>query len=118
MFFKNQSIGARLGGGYCLVIALLVAVAAIGVTKLRDLNHNTELIVNDRYVKVELSNRLMQGVGGQERELRNLLINHDARSIDESVARIDSIAVTNAAILDELGRIIYTEKVKQLFKGG
>ncbi|MFZ5526025.1 MAG: methyl-accepting chemotaxis protein [Pseudomonadota bacterium] len=115
-FFKNLSIGARLGGGYCMVIVLLVAVAAIGITKLRDLNENTKLIVHDRYVKVELSNRLMQGVGGQERELRNLLINRDAKSISESASRIDAIAATNAAALDELQRIIYTEKGKQQLK--
>ena len=53
---KNLTVAARLAIGFGVVIALLLAVAAVGVNRLAQLNEATRVIVTDRWVKAGQAN--------------------------------------------------------------
>ena len=58
MNFANLSIGKRLWLGFGIVIALLVVVATIAVTRINHINSTADLVLKDRYVKVQMVNEI------------------------------------------------------------
>lgn len=73
-FIANMKIGTKLGYGFGLVMLLLVAIAAIGVTQLNAVSGRMDEVVNDRYVTVALSNTIKNDVNAVARHLRNALL--------------------------------------------
>jgi len=51
-FIRNLKIGTRLAIGFGAMIALMAAMALIGITRVQAVDDNTQVIVNDRYVKI------------------------------------------------------------------
>ncbi len=67
-------VAARLAVGFGIVLALLVAVAAIAVTRINSINAATEEIIKDRYRKFELATHIRTAVHTQAGYFRNALI--------------------------------------------
>jgi len=59
--FKNMKVAVKLGLGFALVLALLVVVASIGITRLAKLNEGTNDITDNMWPKVLL---LQDGLAG------------------------------------------------------
>jgi methyl-accepting chemotaxis protein len=112
-FFRNLRIGQRLAAGFAAIIALVMAMAALGIDRVGAVDHNTELIVHDRYVKVALSNDIEHELNKQARSLRNALITNDPHEVEDDLARVDASAKAIMQSLEKLQAIIYTEKGKQ-----
>jgi len=74
MNLSNIKIANRLLIGFGIVIALLVVVAVVAVTRIHHINELANLILNDRYVKVQLVNDIQEHQANQARLLRNALI--------------------------------------------
>jgi hypothetical protein len=51
----NLKLGARLGLGFGLVLALLAGITALGIDSLNTLHQGTQRIVKDRYPQVLLA---------------------------------------------------------------
>ena len=85
----NLKIGTRLTAAFATIIALLIAVAAIGYTKINAVNGNTEIILHDRYAKVALAQTVENEVNKQLRAMRTALIASDAAVVKRELrARI------------------------------
>lgn len=111
--FKNMKIGHRLATGFAAIIALVIAMAALSISRIDAVDHNTELIVHDRYVKIALSNDVENELNQQARSLRNALITNDKHELEDDFAKIDASAKVIAQKLEKLQAIVYTEKGKQ-----
>jgi methyl-accepting chemotaxis protein len=111
--FKNLRIGHRLAAGFALIIGLVIAMAALGVDRIDAVDHSTELIVHDRYVKVALSNTIEHELNKQARNLRNALITSDKHEVDDDLAQVEASAKEIVHSLEKLQAIVYTEKGKQ-----
>jgi len=101
-FIRNLKIGTRLAIGFATMIALMVAMAIIGITRVQAVDDNTEVIVNDRYVKIALANTIHEKVDIKSRALRTALIATDAKVIDDQLAEARGV---NAAIEDALAKL-------------
>jgi len=113
---KNMKIGARMGVGFAVVVALLVAIAVFGLTRLSVLNQGTELIVKDRVVKLALATKITDHLNVIARGLRNTILLSDPAQIKKEIDRIHASRKVIVESMDKLDQILVTEKGKALFK--
>ena len=113
---KNMKIGARMGIGFAVVVVLLVAIAAFGLTRLSALNQGTELIVKDRLIKLALATKITDNVNVIARSLRNSILLSDPAQIKKESDRIQASRKAIVESMDKLDQILTTEKGKALFK--
>jgi len=91
-------IGTRLGTGFAILVALLVAVAAIGIATIRAIDANATAIV--RIAQMQDMRTL---VSRQDRALRGALISIDDRAVvKEELGRADAAGRTIAEKVDAL----------------
>lgn len=120
--------------GFAGVIALLVALAVVGVGRMARVAESIDLILGDRYAKVALAHALENAVNQQGRALRTALIAVDIAIVKEETAKIgaadEQIAktievlragisgVNDATSLDTLvrTRAAYQERQSELLK--
>jgi len=105
---RNLTIGSRLAIGFATVIALLIAMAIVGITRIDAVDHNTDVIVNDRYVKIALANTIRDKVNLKTRALRTALIATDPETIKEELAKASGSTPAIAEALDKLQATIRT----------
>jgi methyl-accepting chemotaxis protein len=109
---KNLRIGVRLSVGFALIITLMLALAALGISRIRAVDADTEIIVHDRYAKVALAHSIENEVNRQARALRTALIASDSEVAARELAKVSDSAHIVTAALDKLQLIIHTEKGK------
>jgi methyl-accepting chemotaxis protein len=110
--FANVRIGARLAAGFGAVIVLLIAVAAIGVTKIDAVDDSTEIILHDRFVKVSLAHQVENEVNRQSRALRTSLIAGDAGIVRGELAKVEESAAAVSKAIDALQQGVHTARGK------
>ncbi len=86
--FKNMKIGVRLGVGFGLIVMLMMAIAAIGVTRMAMLNESLDNINQDKWPKVLLLQQGLAGVNAIGLGARDLLIAADKAGIQTAKERI------------------------------
>ena len=67
-------MGARLGVDFGILLALLVVLSVIGLTRMALLQANLEQIVKNDYVKVALTNTMRDAVRFQAVALRDVVM--------------------------------------------
>jgi methyl-accepting chemotaxis protein len=105
---RNWTIGTRLAIGYAAVIALLVAMAIVGISRIEAVNDNTDVIVHDRYVKIALANAIQDKVDVRSRALRTALITADPEVVKAEVDKAMSVGPAIDDALDKLQATIRT----------
>ena len=115
--FENIRIGARLGIGYAIIIALLALVAVIAVTRIDEINDKTEVIVGDRMTKVEMVTMLNLGASEQARFLREAIIGAaDAEGSKKSLANMAAAVARNGELINKLKPMLTLAKGQELLK--
>ncbi|MBB3281376.1 methyl-accepting chemotaxis protein [Mitsuaria sp. BK037] len=110
--FSNLKIGVRLTGGFAAVIALLIVLAVIGVTKISAVDANTEVILHDRFVKVQLAQTVENEVNKQLRAMRTALIVSDRAIVDSELAKLEASLPLVGRAIDQLGATVHSERGK------
>ena len=114
---QNTRIGIRLGTAFLVVIAFLIAVTAIGTSRIRSISQDLTLIVNDRMVKVELANTVENEMNRQARAIRTALIATDAKVIAGELDKVNASKQVTSAAIDKLSETVHTPQGKAaLFK--
>jgi methyl-accepting chemotaxis protein len=113
----NLKISTRLGLSFGLIIVLLAMVAFVSISRIRNINASTEKILNDRYVKVMLSNTIQSEVNIQARLLSIAIIGaNDADEVSSALAKVQASAKKNMELLARLKTMINTPKGQELFQ--
>jgi len=107
MKFSNVKIGTRLALGFGAMLLMLAAVAALGITRIQDLNRINTAILDDRYVKLEATRSMQEQVQVQARLLRDAIIGAQSRQevearlaeIRASIREVDAYAKTLHAMI-------------------
>jgi len=113
---NNFKVGTRLFFGFGLVMALLLLVGGYAIKSIKGLDEQIELVVNDRMVKVGLTQDVMDHVNIIARALRNVLIDD---SKDRQAAEFNRIAESRKIVgerVEELNRKMSTDKGKELIR--
>jgi len=106
--FRNLTIGTRLAIGFAVVIALLVTMAVVGISRIDAVDANTDVIVNDRYVKIALARTIQEKVELRSRAVRTALIATDPEVVKEEIAKAMSVAAPIDEALAKLEATIRT----------
>ncbi len=104
--FKNLKIGVRLGVGFGITLILLIAVTAIGYTRIATLNNSIDKLVNDRFPKTVQANDIVDAINTISRLLRNAYIYTGA----EQQKTLDAIAPQRKIISDNIEKLEKTIK--------
>lgn len=116
---NNLKIGVRLGIGFAIILALLIAVGTFSLNELRSVNQDLETIVDQENRAMALVNELALAVSEKERLVRSLIIydnpQRQQRVISDWEARASEVASTIESLgqlLDTMGRASVLEGVR------
>ena len=100
--------------GFGVVIVLLMAIAGIGYLKLVQVSKDTELIVKDRLVKVNLAQTIENEINRQSRALRTALIARHEPTVESELHKVEDSAPKVQAAMDQLESITRSEAGKKV----
>jgi len=114
--FNNLRIGARLGIGFALLIAVALAIALYARATLGVVKTELDLLTGDRFVKVAQLEGIKDNVNVVARSIRNIALNPEAQFVREEAARIDKARKDNTEVVRKLEDTITSDKGKALLK--
>jgi methyl-accepting chemotaxis protein len=112
---KNMTVAARLGLAFGAVILLLVIVAAVGVSRLAQLDQGTQLIVSDRWVKAGQSNDITRHTSQIAIALRNMMLTSSRDDMAKQKERILESRKAIAAHVDKLKQSVTLPRGREIF---
>jgi methyl-accepting chemotaxis protein len=115
-FIANLKIGTRLNLAFGAVIALLVMLSVIGVSRISAISANTEIILHDRFVKVRLAQTVENEVNKQLRALRTALIVTEPALMEKELAKLEASLPIVAQAIQQLDATVHTERGKAALK--
>ena len=114
---SKLKISTRLAFSFGLIIVLLIMVAFVSISRIRNINASTEKILNDRYAKVMLSNAIQSEVNVQARILGIAIIGaNDADEVSSSITKVQASVKKNVELLARLKVLVNTPKGQELFQ--
>jgi methyl-accepting chemotaxis protein len=114
--FSHMRIGMRLGLGFGALMALLVTVAVIGITRLGALDDQIAKLVEDRYPKTVWANSIIDQVNVTARAVRNMLLLTNPDEIKAEAARTVHAKEVIDEELSRLSASIASEEGKRRLK--
>ncbi len=89
MTLDHVKIGTRLGAGFAIVLALLVAIVVLEMSSMARIGSHTHDIIADKNVKMEAANRMVDNIRGIALHLANVVV---VPSTPEMNAELQKIA--------------------------
>jgi methyl-accepting chemotaxis protein len=77
-FLSNLKVGTRLGLGFALLLAFLLAIAGVGLAKMNTIQASTDQIATHYTEQIALSNRMAKVILTLSRSLRTLMLTEGA----------------------------------------
>ena len=114
--FKNLKIGVRLGVGFGLVVALMIALGVVGILRVAELNAKIDYLTNDLYPKSLRTNAIIIGVDEDARSLRNIMLADSEEERNNQKARIDANRPKYVELFAQQDKSFATEAGKAALK--
>ncbi len=114
--FKNMNIGMRLGLGFGLIIILMLVSGSFAISRLSRLNGSVGELVNDRWPKTVLANKLAADMEIIAIDTRSAILRDDPK---ESVQELKKVSDGKEAVskgLDMLKEKNLSDQEKDLLK--
>jgi methyl-accepting chemotaxis protein len=99
MSAANMKVGTRLALGFGSVIVLMIIIAVLGITNMRNVAGNLQDIVNDKFPKTVWANDVVDSVNTIARAMRNALLEKEPAKIQKE---LDLIAEQREIIKERL----------------
>ncbi len=109
-FLLDLKIGTRLAVVFAALIGLLMGMTAVGISRITAVNHNVEVIVQDRLVKIEMAQTIENEVNRQSRAVRTALISPDPDVVRGELAKIESSGPLVAKAMQQLTASVHSEQ--------
>ncbi len=113
---KDFKIGTRLSLGFGFLLVLMLVVGGYGIKSIQELNGEIDLLVEDRMVKVEQANSIIDNVNIIARALRNIIIDEDKGRQTDELRRITDARKKAGDLFETLQKTVKSEKGAALIK--
>jgi methyl-accepting chemotaxis protein len=111
---KMMTLGVRLGLGFGMVLVLLVAIIAMAITRLENLNAGTEKIVTKDWIKAENAMMIDTYARANARRTMELFLATDKAQVARIKERIESNKASITAALERLDSLVVLPDGKAL----
>lgn len=112
MNLQKYSIGTRLSFGFFVIVLCLLFISVVGYLQLAHTNDDTDIIVKDRLIKVNLAHTIENEINRQSRALRTAIIAQDEKVIDQELKKIESSKPLIQQSLQKLSETVQTAEGK------
>ncbi len=112
--FKDLRVSTKLGLGFGTVIVLLLIALVLGLTRMSAINDANDMIIKDRYVKIQHATVIKEETLNQARYVRDILLNDDESADAKNKELIVASRERRQAATEELGRIVYAPQGKEI----
>jgi methyl-accepting chemotaxis protein len=99
---KNLKIGTRLSLGFGILLLLMLIVGGYGIKSIKNLNEEIDLLVEDRMVKVEQANAIIDQINIVARATRNMIIDDNKENQAKEAQRIADARKAAGGLLDKM----------------
>ena len=89
--FANMKIGVRLTLGFFIVLALMAALALVGINGMSKMQGRLDEIVNDNFYKTKLINDMKEAVHIVSRITRTLILLTDEAAMATQKKKLDGV---------------------------
>ncbi|WP_457323221.1 methyl-accepting chemotaxis protein [Roseateles sp. P5_E11] len=110
-------IGQRLGLAFTISIAFTVLLAAYARTALLGIDHELEVMVEDRMVKVEQLEQIKDNVNINALAVRNVLLLSDAEGKRKQLSDVDAAAKRTAELFEKLDASVPPGRGREILGG-
>lgn len=107
---KNLKIGARLSLGFGIIMVLMIIVGGYSVKSIKSLQSEIQFLVEDRMLKVEQANTIIDNINVVARATRNMIIDDNKENQAKEVQRIADARKTAGGLLEQMNKTIKSEK--------
>ncbi len=87
--FANMKIGLRLTFGFAIVLALMAALAGVGINGMSSVEGRLDEIVNDNMHKIKLNSEMVESVHIVSRVIRTIALLNDKVAMATERKKID-----------------------------
>jgi methyl-accepting chemotaxis protein len=120
MKFADMKVGSRLGAAFAVVLVMLVAVTALGIIHMAQIQSRLEEITKVNNAKIKLATEMSATVYDRAVALRNLLLLTDPAQLEPEAESIKGQAAEYEASAEKLGKMLAsssstTAREKELF---
>ncbi len=115
MRFNNFNISVRLSIAFSVLILVIAAIVTLGLARLSDINKALDLVVNDRYKKINIINTISGKVDDVAISLRNQLLMTEPAQIAGEQKTIETLSAENTKLYDQLGSLIVNPEARAKF---
>jgi len=113
---SNLNIGARLGLGFALTIAIMLAMTLTGISRIQFTAGLTDRLVHDRAVKVQLVNQMRSYSNRAAQALRNAALAPDEAMAADFLRQLDEADRLRAESAQKLGATLIRAETKRQFE--
>ena len=89
MTLSNLKIGVRLGAGFGIVLTLMAALAAVGMTNMSNIQERLDKIASDNNYRLKLNHDMSEAVHVVSRVIRTVVLLQDPGQIETEKKKID-----------------------------
>ena len=114
--FKNLRLGIRIGAAFAVLLALLVVITGISLTRVATLNQSIRVMVEEDFPKTVLANDIVDEINVVARALRNALLVKTPEEIKRELDRVVESRKTILDRLEKLDKLVKSDKGKDLLK--
>ena len=114
--FTNFRIGARLGGAFFLLIALLIATVLTAKVGLAHVAGDIRIVVNDRYPKVQDANDILDELSRQARAQGYLVFLEAPKDREAQLAAMVESRSKAQALYEKLEKSVGSDKGRALLQ--
>jgi methyl-accepting chemotaxis protein len=113
MKFNNLRIGARLGSGFGLMLALLLLLSFTGMNSMGNINENLNRIVKVNYEKIRQANDVNRSISGILSDIQLILVT-ELSARNEVMRDIESLRKDYGEAMGKLEKLENTDKGKEM----
>jgi methyl-accepting chemotaxis protein len=111
---NNLKIGVRLGIGFAVTLALLIAIAAIGYTRIKSIDDSVDHLVEDLFPKTVMANDAIDQINITARAIRNALLLKNPDDARKELDRLMDARKKTGEIFDKLDKLITSDEGRKV----